>query len=88
MSKYGVKICLLATTLLVGLSLSANAQITDPEMTCAGYLKQVATTGPTPKSGDATMDKMAADMDKKMADYCKAHPTEKAMDAAMKALGG
>lgn len=88
MSKHGIKISLLGTILLVGLSMSAQAQITDPEMTCAGYLKQVATTGGTPKSGDASADKMMADMDKKMADYCKAHPTEKAMDAAMKALGG
>ncbi len=88
MSNHGVKISLLAATVLVGLSLSASAQITDPEMTCAGYLKQVAATGPTPKTGDAGMDKMAADLDKKMADYCTAHPTEKAMDAAMKALGG
>jgi len=88
MSNHGVKIYLLAATLLAGLSMSAQAQVTDPEMTCAGYLKQVATTGGTPKSGDASADKMAADIDKKMADYCKAHPTEKAMDAAMKALGG
>jgi len=88
MSNHGVKISLLAATLLAGLSLSATAQITAPEMTCAGYLKQVAETGPTPKTGDPSMDKMAADLDKKMADYCKAHPTEKAMDAAMKALGG
>ena len=88
MLNHGVKICLLAASLLVGASLSSNAQVTDPEMTCAGYLKQVAATGGTPKSGDASADKMAADIDKKMADYCAAHPTEKAMDAAMKALGG
>lgn len=88
MSKSTVTSLLLATILATSLAMSANAQITDPDLTCAGYLKQVAATGPTPKTGDASMDKMAADLDKKMADYCTAHPTEKAMDAAMKALGG
>jgi hypothetical protein len=88
MSKSGITLALLAASLVVGLSLSVTAQVTDPEMTCAAYLKQVATSGGTPKSGDAATDKMAADVDKKMADYCTAHPTEKAMDAAMKALGG
>jgi hypothetical protein len=87
MSTYGVKIVLLAG-LLAGLATVTNAQVTDPEMTCAGYLKQVAASGGTPKSGDASADKMAAEIDKKMADYCTAHPTEKAVDAAMKALGG
>ena len=38
--------------------------------------------------GDAAMDKMAADLDKKVHDYCVAHPEAKAMDAAMKAMGG
>ena len=84
----GFKLSLLAALVLLGHSLAATAQVTDPEMTCVSYLKQVAATGATPKSGDAAADKMAADMDKKMADYCKAHPNEKAMDAAMKALGG
>ena len=88
MSKYNTACSLLALILATSFAAPASAQITDPDMTCAGYLKQVAATGPTPKTGDASMDKMAADLDKKVADYCKAHPTEKAMDAAMKALGG
>lgn len=67
---------------------SAMAQMTDPSMTCADYLKQAATAGPTPKTGDAAMDKMAADLDKKMKAYCTANPTAKAMDAAAKAMGG
>ena len=88
MSKFSLTIGLLTGALVAGLSFSVIAQITDPAMTCAAYLTQVAASGGTPKSGDAATDKMAADIDKKMADYCKAHPTEKAMDAAMKALGG
>ena len=58
----------------------------DPNMTCADYLKLAAKTGPTPKTGDADADKMAADMDKKMADYCKANPTVKASDAMEKVM--
>lgn len=69
-------------------SLSASAQATDPEMTCADYLKTVVATGGTPKTGDAAMDKMAAEVDAKMKTYCTANPKEKAMDAAMKVMGG
>ncbi len=42
---------------------------TNPNATCADYMKFVAQVGPTPKTGDAATDKMAADMDQKMADY-------------------
>ena len=76
---------IVAAALLASFVGTAVAQVTDAEMTCANYLKaEVA----TPKSGDAAMDKMAADVDKKVHDYCVAHPTAKAMEAAMKALGG
>ena len=67
---------------------SAHAQVTDPNMDCEAYLKLAASVGPTPKSGDAAMDKMAADVDAKMNAYCKANPKAKAMEAAAKALGG
>ena len=70
-------------TAMVG---SAMAQMTDPSMTCADYMKHAAAAGPTPKTGDAAMDKMAADMEKKMKDYCTANPTAKAMDAAASAF--
>jgi hypothetical protein len=70
------------------LSTAAVAQVTDPEATCADYLKTVASAGGTPKTGDAAMDKMAADVDAKMKVYCTANPKAKAMDAAMKAMGG
>ena len=74
-----------AALLLAG---SANAQVTDPNMDCEAYLKLAATVGPTPKTGDAAMDKMAAEVDAKMNAYCKANPKAKAMEAAAKALGG
>jgi Skp family chaperone for outer membrane proteins len=64
----------------------ASAQTADPNSTCADYTKLVASMGPTPKTGDAATDKMAADLDKKMADYCKANPTAKLSDAMEKAM--
>ncbi|WP_147283793.1 hypothetical protein [Bosea caraganae] len=70
------------------LASSASAQVTDPEMSCADYLKTAASTGGTPKTGDAAMDKMAADVDAKMKTFCTANPKVKAMDAAMKVMGG
>jgi len=81
----GALFAVLAMTLV---SFPASAQVTDPEMTCADYLKAVATSGGTPKTGDAAMDKMAAEVDAKMKTYCTANPKVKAMDAAMKAMGG
>ncbi|TBW38420.1 hypothetical protein EYW49_09110 [Siculibacillus lacustris] len=65
-----------------------SAQVTDPEMTCAAYLDMVAKAGPTPKTGDAATDKMAADMDGKMKAYCTANPKAKASEAAEKAMMG
>lgn len=66
----------------------ALSQSTDLEQSCADYLKVIATTGGTPKTGDAAVDKMAADIDAKMKVYCTANPNVKAMDAAMKVMGG
>jgi len=66
----------------------ALAQVSDPSMSCADYLKLAASAGPTPKTGDAATDKMAADMDTKMKAYCVANPKAKAMEAAEKAMGG
>lgn len=66
-------------------SQAASAQTQDPDMSCADYLKVAV---PTPTTGDAAMDKMAADIDGKVNAYCKANPKAKAMEAAMKAMGG
>ena len=74
-----------ATFLIVG---TANAQLSDPNMNCEGYLKLVASMGPTPKTGDAAMDKMAADADAKLNAFCKANPKANAMEAAQKILMG
>jgi hypothetical protein len=76
---------------LVALMLGAGpvlAQVSDPDMSCADYLKVAASAGPAEKTGDAATDKMAAEVDKKMKDYCTANPKAKAMDAAQKAMGG
>ncbi len=67
---------------------AANAQVTDPNMTCEAYLKVAAAAGPTPKTGDAALDKMSAEVDAKMNAYCKANPKANAMEAAAKVLGG
>ncbi len=74
---------IIATAALVG---AAQAQVSDPMMTCEQYLELSAKAGPTPKTGDATMDKMAADIEAKMAAYCKANPKAKAIEAAEKAM--
>lgn len=78
---------LLAFTLAISMT-PAAAQVSDPAMSCADYLKLAASAGPTPKTGDAATDKMAADMDAKMKAYCIANPKAKAMEAAEKAMGG
>ncbi len=80
-------LCLLGAAALL-IAGAANAQVTDPNMDCEAYLKLAAAVGPTPKTGDATMDKMAAEIDAKMNAYCKANPKAKAMEAAAKAMGG
>jgi hypothetical protein len=69
------------------LASSASAQVTDPEMTCADYLKTAASTGGTPKTGDAAMDKMAADVDARIKASCAANPKMKEMDAEMTVMG-
>ncbi len=61
---------------------SAFAQASDPNSTCADYMKLLAQMGPQPKTGDAAAD----DMDKKINDYCKANPTAKLSDAMEKAM--
>jgi hypothetical protein len=75
----------LATFVFAG---AAQAQLSDPNMNCEGYLKLVASIGPTPKTGDAAIDKMAADADAKLNAYCKANPKANAMEAAQKILMG
>jgi hypothetical protein len=65
---------------------AANAQLTDPSMNCEAYLKVVASAGPAPKSGDAAVDKMAAEADAKLSAFCKANPKANAMEAAQKIL--
>ncbi|WP_029002447.1 hypothetical protein [Azorhizobium doebereinerae] len=81
----------ISSILLLAAALGATpslAQVSDPNMSCADYLKLAAAAGPTPKTGDAATDKMAADMDTKMKAYCTANPKAKAMEAAEKAMGG
>jgi hypothetical protein len=70
----------------------AQAQTFDPSMSCTDYLKldkamadQMA--GMSVSTGDAAADKEAADMDKKIRDYCGKNPRESAMTAIQKAMG-
>ena len=81
------KICFIAVFSLLGMA-AASAQAPDANMTCADYLKLDAQMGATPKTGDASADAMAADLDMKMKNYCKANPTAKATEAAEKAMMG
>ncbi len=78
---------LAAAVLGLGLT-SASAQVSDPDMKCADYLKLVAQMGATPTTGNAEADKMAADMDAKMKAYCTANPAAKVTEAAEKAMMG
>ena len=67
-------------------AMPVHAQVADPDMTCDGYMKAVAEMGATPKTGDAALDEMAADLDAKIAAYCKANPKAKAMEAVAKIM--
>ena len=75
----------LAAAFAVALASPAFAQVTDPDMTCATYLKALDST-PTPKTGDADMDKQVAALEKKVRATCTADPKMKAMHAVMKAM--
>jgi hypothetical protein len=66
---------------------SASAEVTDPEMTCAEYLKTVATNARTHKAGHATTGKTAADVEARIKAFCAANPKMKAMDAEMTVTG-
>ncbi len=81
-----MKLFLYSAAALCLLAGSASAQ--DPNMNCEAYIKMAADIGPTPKTGDAAVDKMAADMDAKMLSYCKANPKASVTEAATKAMGG
>ncbi|MDB5544630.1 MAG: hypothetical protein JWO64_1779 [Hyphomicrobiales bacterium] len=72
-----------ASILLSGV---ANAQLSDPNLNCEQYMKMAAEMGPTPKTGDATMDKMTADIDTKMAAFCKGNPKANAAEALAKIM--
>ena len=76
---------LFAAAALLALASPSLAQVTDPEMSCATYIKQLDTT-PTVKTGDAAMDKMAETLEKKVRANCAADPKMKAMQAVMKAM--
>lgn len=84
---YRTLLAAFACTMLVS-SASAQANLADPNLSCGDYLKAFASAAGSAKTGDAAMDKMAAEIDKKMNDYCKANPNAKAMEAAAKAMGG
>ncbi len=68
--------------ILATLAVTAAQAQSDPNMTCADYLKALAQMGGTQKTGDATTDAM----NKKMDDYCKANPAAKVSEAMDKAM--
>lgn len=74
-----------AAALLTG---AAQAQPADPNMNCQEFLEMAASMGPTPKTGDANIDKMAADVEAKLSAYCKANPKANAMEAVQKIVMG
>jgi len=75
----------LAAAFAVALASPAFAQVTGPDMSCVTYLKALDST-PTPRTGDADMDKQVAALEKKVRATCIADPKMKAMQAVMKAM--
>ncbi|KFC65057.1 hypothetical protein FG93_04915 [Bosea sp. LC85] len=69
--------CLLLTS-------PASAAITDPEMTCAAYLRS---SGHKPPAGHAARDRTPADVAARIRAFCAANPKMKAMDAEMTMTG-
>jgi hypothetical protein len=65
---------------------SACAGITDPEMTCAAYLKSAAGAR-THSAGHAARDRTAGDVENRIRAFCAANPKMKAMDAEMTVTG-
>ena len=72
------------TLSLAGLLLAgpASAGITDPEMSCAQYLKGGATKGGPTKAGRAS-----GDVEARVRALCAANPRMKAMDAEIAVSG-
>ncbi|RDJ20751.1 hypothetical protein DWF00_25070 [Bosea caraganae] len=62
---------------------TASAEITDPEMTCAAYLKGAAGAR-THKAGHAAG---RGDVEARIRAFCAANPKMKAMDAEMTITG-
>ncbi|MGO4735935.1 hypothetical protein AB4099_05290 [Bosea sp. 2KB_26] len=62
----------------------AAAAITDPDMTCAAYLRN---GGHKPAAGHAARDRAPADVAARIRAFCAANPKMKAMDAEMTMTG-
>ncbi|GAU83028.1 hypothetical protein BIWAKO_02951 [Bosea sp. BIWAKO-01] len=61
----------------------ASAAITDPEMTCAAYLRN----GGHKPAGHTARDRTPADVAARIRAFCAANPKMKAMDAEMTMTG-
>ncbi len=62
----------------------ASAAITDPDMTCAAYLRGPASGGHRPKPAP---NREAARAEARLKSFCAANPRMKAMDAEMTVMG-
>lgn len=76
-----VRVAALACLLL---ACPASAAITDPEMTCAAYLRR---SSHKPTAGHAARDRVPADVAARIRAFCAANPKMKAMDAEMTMTG-
>jgi hypothetical protein len=78
---------LCAMLLLAGTALAADqpAPALDSNMKCSDYIAAEKAAG---TYGVSSGDKDADAIDKKIADYCLAHPTVQATEAMQKAIGG
>ncbi len=66
------------------LAAPAVAAITDPELSCADYLKR---SGHKPKAQHAATNREAAAVEARIRAFCAANPKMKAMDAEMTVTG-
>jgi hypothetical protein len=74
----------LAAALALLLASPAAATITDPEMTCAAYLRSPASGGHRPRTA---ANREAAQAEARLKSFCAANPRMKAMDAEMTVMG-
>ena len=74
-----------ASLLVCGAAQAADAPTPDANMKCSDYIEASKAAGTWRVSSG---DKDADALDKKIDDYCEAHPSDKVMEVVQKAMSG